>query len=144
MHYTNELIFERPDALTDRTAHIFAAGAAGPSPFTIVITKSAVEAADTLAIMMDRIEEALAASLEDYRRTAREDGEVAGQPAVLLRFQWMQNGNPLYQKQAAFIADTASGRTLIQVAATATGEATAEQAASFDRMIATMTLRPAD
>lgn len=141
MHYTNELIFERPPGLVDRTAHVLAAGEGGPTPFTIVISKSSLDPFDTLATMVDRIEAELSRSLEAFRLTARKDDVVAGQPAVLLQFQWVQNGVQLFQKQAAFIAPLAEGPTLMQVAATATAEAAPDHAAGFSAMLASLRLR---
>lgn len=146
-YHTNELSFERPDWLVDRTHHMFAVegsrGGAGPSPFNVVLSRSPLED-ETLDEVADRILSELAAALDGFEPGPREAATIAGEPARILQFQWTQNGQRLFQRQAVVIRDGPDGRVLHQVAATASGDARQRHVAGFDAVLASLRFRGAD
>lgn len=142
-HQTNELSFERPEWLLDRTHHLFTVEPEGPSPFSVVVSKTAIED-ETLDEMLDRIIADLGRLLEDFTLTSRRPDKVGGEDAVILQFEWTQAGQRLFQRQAAVIHEGPTGRLLHQLAATATSEARPRHVAGFSDLLATLQFRGAD
>lgn len=143
-YFTNALSFDCPAGLHDRTHHILTVTEDGPSPFTIVVSRNRVDSAETLAEVVDRVVGELPRALEAFHLLSRGPGIVARQEAELLEFRWQQAGQALFQRQAALILDGAEGRHLIQVAATASDAAPAEDMAMLDTVLASMALRGQD
>lgn len=139
-HHTNELSFERPDWLIDRTHHMFAVSTDGPSPFNIVLSRTPL-GAETLDEMVDRILKELAARLDGFAPGTRETATVAGVPARVLVFQWDQGGQRLYQRQAVLVREGPGGRALHQIAATASGDARQAHVAGFADLLASLRFR---
>ena len=139
-HHTNELSFEGPDWLIDRTHHMFAVAPHGPSPFNIVLSHSPIEdeSRDEIA---DRILRELATALDDFTPGTREMATVAGGPALVLQFQWNQGGQHLYQRQAVLVREEQGTRTLHQIAATASGDARQRHVAGFTERVASLRFR---
>ena len=138
--FTNELSFDRPPGLFDRTHHIFTVAEDGPSPFTVVISKTRV-ANELLEEMADRIVVELSRTLDDFALASRGPAVVGGRNGTVLQFEWKQAGETLRQKQVAMIHEAADGRFLLQITATATGAATAEQLAMLDTVLASAQFR---
>ncbi len=139
-HHTNEISFERPDWLLDRTNHLFTVAADGPSPFNVVLSHTPIEE-ETLDEMTDRILRDLEAALDDFAAGTSEEAVVAGERARILQFEWQQNGRRLYQRQAIVIQQRADGRILHQIAATASEDARQRHVAGFAGMLATVRFR---
>lgn len=139
-HHTNELSFDRPDWLLDRTHHLFALSEQGPSPFNIVLSRTPV-GNETLDEIADRIARELAATLDDFTAGARESTTVAGRPALISQCEWTQTGQRLYQRQAALIQETPEGRTLHQITATASRDAQQRHTAAFGTLLASLHFR---
>jgi hypothetical protein len=142
-HQTNELSFDRPDWLLDRTHHMFAVSAQGASPFNVVMSRSAIED-ETLDEMADRILRDLGQALDAFAAGPRETATVAGVPARILQFQWKQNGQRLYQRQAVLVKEGPNGRTLHQIAATASEDARQRHVAGFNDILASLRFRGAE
>jgi len=47
-YHTNELSFDLPEAIKDKTHHIFSLTDAGPSPFNLVISRHPIGDEETL------------------------------------------------------------------------------------------------
>lgn len=139
-HHTNEVSFERPDWLLDRTNHLFTVATDGPSPFNVVLSHTPIED-ETLDEVTDRILRDLKAALDDFTARPPEEATVAGEHARILQFQWQQNGKRLYQRQAIVIQQRAGGRILHQIAATASEDARQRHVAGFAEMLATVRFR---
>lgn len=139
-HHTNDLSFERPDWLVDRTHHLLSVSEEGPSAFNIVLSRTPVER-ETLDEIADRIATELAATIEGFVAGPRQNATVAGRPALILQCEWTQNGQHLYQRQAVLIADTPEGRVLHQITATASGDAKQRHTAAFPAVLASLRLR---
>jgi hypothetical protein len=139
-HHTNEVSFERPDWLLDRTNHLFTVAADGPSPFNLVLSHTLIED-ETLDEVTDRILRDLKAVLDDFVVGTPEEAMVAGEHARILQFQWQQNGRQLYQRQAIVIQQRSDGRILHQIAATASEDARQRHVAGFAEMLTTIRFR---
>ena len=75
---------------------------------------------------------------------SREVATVGGETAAILQFRWLQNGQQLFQRQAALVHDGVGGRALYQLAATATGDARPRHVAAFAELISTLRFRGTD
>jgi hypothetical protein len=139
-HHTNELSFERPDWLIDRTHHMFAVAPHGPSPFNVVVSHSPI-ANESLDEIVDRILSELGSTLDGFAPGTREATTVAGMPATVVQFQWNQGGQRLYQRQAVLIREKEGTRMLHQIAATASGGAQQRHVMGFAEMLATLRFR---
>lgn len=139
-HYTNELIFDRPDWLIDRTYHMFAATAQGQSPFNIVLSRTSIED-ETLDQLADRIVRDLAAALDNFIVGPRQAVTIADRPALILQSQWTQNGLPLYQRQAMLVREGPGGRVLHQITGTASEDARQHHLAAFGDLLASLRFR---
>lgn len=139
-HHTNELSFERPDWLVDRTHHIFGVAVEGPSPFNIVVSHTPIED-ETLDEMADRVIRELGTTLDAFAAGPRQPVTIADRSALIIQFDWTQNGQRLYQRQAMVIQEGPAGRVLHQIAATASGDARQRHVAAFADVIATLRFR---
>ena len=139
-HQTNELSFERPEWLLDQTHHLFTVTPQGPSPFNVVLSRSAIDD-ETLDEVTDRIVRDLGSVLEGFAAKSREALVVGGEPARILQFEWLQNGQRLYQRQAVVVRDGPEGRVLHQIAATASEDARQRHVAGFAQLLASLEFR---
>lgn len=139
-HQTNELSFERPEWLLDRTNHIFAVTAEGPSPFNIVMSRTSIED-ETLDQMTERVLRELGTTLEAFDARSPQITTVASRQAMLIEFDWLQNGQRLYQRQALLIEERPEGRVLHQIAATASADARQGHVAGFNALLTTLRFR---
>lgn len=139
-HHTNDLSFERPEWLIDRTHHMFAIATQGASPFNIVVSRTPIED-ETLAEMADRIVRDLGATLDAFAVGPRQSATIADRPAIIIQFDWTQNGQRLYQRQALLVNEGPTGRALHQVAATANGDARQRHIVAFSDLITTLRFR---
>jgi hypothetical protein len=142
---TNELSFDLPPGLKDKTHHVFTITDSGPSPFTVVISHSPIEPEDTLEAIAKRLVLELGRSLQQFRSIRQpEPIEVAGQTGCLLEYSWVQQGVKMQQKQVCLLHETLEKRQLIQIAATSTDQGNQGLAWThrFEQIVATVQLRP--
>jgi len=145
--YTNEISFVRPEALKDKTFHVFSYVDEGPSPLSVVIGRSHVGADANLEILTQQLLDDVNKSLShlhwiDYPAPA----EVAGVEARRLEYTWRQQGKIVNQIQFLFIAEDEYGlRLLMQITATGNDPKgmSLEERALFDSIIESVQFRSA-
>jgi hypothetical protein len=142
VYYTNELSLELPTGLKDKTHHIFALTDEGPSAFNIVIARNPVTQEETPESYGDRMVTELARALPDYRLMERAQILVDHEPALRLRYRWLNQGVWMNQTQVSvFHTVSPELRQVIQITATTTNDRSAEWDRVFDDVIASTRLR---
>ncbi|MDD3294758.1 MAG: DcrB-related protein [Geobacteraceae bacterium] len=141
-HYTNELIFDLPESLIDKTHHIFTLTEEGPSEFNLVINHHEIEQDESLQNYGSKLTAEMETSLPRYQLHASGDMKVAGQDALWPIYSWVQNNQKLHQAQVNFFLDKEQGkRQVIQITATTLGGFTDEWKQTFETFLSSVKLR---
>jgi len=141
-HYTNELVFDLPEPLTDMTHHIFSLTEEGPSEFNVVITHNKIEQEETLQSFGKKLVTEMKKILPHYQLYSSGSMTVAGQEALWLVYRWIQHGQKLYQAQVSFFQDKEPGqRQIIRITATSIGKFSDEWKQTFEAFLASIKLR---
>jgi hypothetical protein len=144
-HITNELTFDLPDVLKDKTHHIFSVTDEGPSAFSVVISKSAVGDEETLQSYGERLAAELKRSLPRFESISARAILISDQPAWGLEYRWLNQGQWLHQRQANLFHVPESGRKqMIQITATVAGQFTDEWKRVFATLLGSIRMRPPD
>jgi hypothetical protein len=144
LHYTNELVFDLPEPLIDKTHHIFTLTEEGPSEFNLVINHHAIEQDESLQSYGSKLSAEMEKSLPQYQLQSSGDMKVADQDALWLIYSWVQHNQKLHQAQANFFLDKGPGkRQLIQITATTLGGFTDEWKRTFETFLASVKPRQA-
>lgn len=119
-YHTNEMSFDRPAVLKDKSLHMLTLNESGPSPFSLMITRGSIDEEETLSRAAFRIAEECEKVMHDPTiiepATACQIGEV---DAMKMSYKWHQNGMLLHQKHYLVIRnDEYNQRLLIQFTAT--------------------------
>jgi len=103
-YHTNELSFVRPQGFKDKTFHVFTLTDIGPSPLSVVIGRSAIEANADLETVAQKLLDELSKSLShlDWIEPLH-PVKIAGIDARQVEFKWRQQGNPIHQLQLIFL-----------------------------------------
>lgn len=141
-HYTNELIFDLPEPLIDKTHHIFSLEEEGPSEFNLVINHHAIEQDESPQGYGSRLMAEMEKSLPRYQLHASGSMKIADQDALWLIYSWVQNNQKLHQAQANFFLDKGPGkRQVIQITATTLGKFSDEWKQTFETFLSSIKLR---
>lgn len=145
LYHTNELIFDLPDALKDKTHHIFSLTDDGPSEFNLVISRNPIGNDDTLHSYGARLQTELAKALPRFELIASGIILVADAHCWGLEYRWLNQGQWLHQRQASLFHRTAPGcRQVVQITATVLGEFTEHWREVFETMLGSIRLRQSD
>lgn len=145
LYHMNELIFELPDVLKDKTHHIFSLTDDGPSDFNLVISRNAIGSEETLQSYGTRLQAELAKALPRFEAIWSGTLLVADAPCWGLDYRWLNQGQWLHQRQASLFHEIGPDRRqVMQITATVRGEFTAHWRAVFDTMLGSMRLRQSD
>ncbi|AAZ33694.1 DcrB-related protein [Pseudomonas savastanoi pv. phaseolicola] len=143
--HTNELSFIRPQGFKDKTFHVFTLTDIGPSPLSVVIGRTPVEADSDLETMSQMLLEDLKKALSHLEWVeALCPAEVAGVEARRVEFKWRQQGLPVHQLQLIFLHKDEQGHPLLmQITATSNHPSgmTPEERTTFYSVIETLQLR---
>lgn len=145
IYRTNELSLDLPRQLKDKSLHIFTAVDDGPSPFSLVISRTPVAATETLASFGRRLLGELSRALADFQLLRNEPTTVDKEPALLLEYLWTNQGAPMRQCQVSLLHTRAPGAVqAVQITATMAVPTDESWTALFDGMLASIALhRPA-
>lgn len=142
-HKLNELSFELPTALNDKTIHVFALTDDGPNEFNLVISRAKVGIDDTLEEFADRLTAELKRALPKFQLKQRQEARIDDSPAIELLYSWNNQGVPMQQRQTVALVQSASSEEpeVLMVAATCTNAFNDHWHATYDAMLASMKLR---
>ncbi|MND32136.1 hypothetical protein D3C76_276510 [compost metagenome] len=143
--FTNEISFLRPQALKDKTFHVFSYTDSGPSPLSIVIGRSQVGTESDIEVLSQQLLDDISKSLPhlqwlDYPTPV----EIAWVNARRLEYKWRQEGRPVHQIQFIFVAEDECGlHLLLQITATSNSlrGMPVEERCLFDSIVESVQLR---
>lgn len=144
-YHTNELSFVRPQGFKDKTFHVFTLTDIGPSPLSVVIGRTPIEADQGLEAMAQQLLEDLKKGLSHLEWIEPLcPAQVAGVEARRVEFKWRQQGQPVHQLQLLFLhEDEHQQPILLQVTGTsnATSGMTEQERTAFYSLVDTLELR---
>jgi hypothetical protein len=142
---TNELSFIRPASFKDKTFHVFTLTDIGPSPFSLVVGRSVVEANVDLETVAQQLLAEVSKSLSHLEWVQPLfPTQVAGVDARQVEFQWRQQGKPVHQLQLIFLHRDEHGQPLLmQITGTSNGASgmTDAERVAFMAIVETLELR---
>lgn len=142
-YHTNELMFELPANLKDKTHHIFSLTDEGPSPFSLVISRHPIGEEETLESYGQRLASELGQSLPRFELIGSRLIFVAGRSSWGLEYRWLNQGQWLHQRQAILFHQVKAGERLaVQVTATVAGEFSERWKQAFTAILGSIQLRP--
>jgi len=138
----NEFSFQMPEGLKDKTNHIFALTDDGPSEFNIVVSRSPIDARETMGSYRFRLKQELSRALAGFNLLSEREITLDGSPALELRFQWFLQGRPMHQTQVSFFQQIEDDpRLVVQIAGTVDGAQPGRWEEPFQKMLSTVVLR---
>jgi len=144
-YLTNELSFVRPQALRDKTFHVFTLTESAPSPFSLVLGRSLAGQDASLESLAQKLLGEMEKTLSHLQWVEPVTSiEVAGLDARRVAFSWRQQGQPVHQIQVMFLHKDEHGQRLL-MQFTATSNHTAgmkeEERSAFAEIINSLELR---
>lgn len=133
-----------PAGFEDRTVNMFVLGASVPAPLSITISRDTLLPDEALQAYVDRQVKMLTSKLRGYTRMGNKAvslSTTAPIPGIQIDAYYMNQGRPLYQRQAAFIISP--GRALI-FSTTAQADFSPQQNQDWDNLLASFTPRNPD
>ncbi|AXM94861.1 DcrB-related protein [Pseudomonas plecoglossicida] len=130
-----------PPGFEDRTVNMFVLGASVPAPLSITISRDTLLPDETLQAYVERQIKMLTSKLRGYSRMGNKAvalSTTAPIPGIQIDAYYLNQGRPLYQRQAAFIVSP--GRALI-FSTTAQADFSAQQNQDWDNLLASFTPR---
>jgi hypothetical protein len=143
-HELNELSFELPQTLHDKTMHVFALTDDGPNEFNVVVSRAKITKEDDLAEFADRLSDELKRALPKFQLKRRQEARVDQSPAIELYYAWTNNGIAMQQRQAIVFVQSASDASepeALLIAATCAKNFNEHWHATFDSILASTRLR---
>ncbi|WDY60288.1 DUF1795 domain-containing protein [Pseudomonas sp. PSKL.D1] len=130
-----------PEGFEDRTVNMFVLGASVPAPLSITISRDTLLPGEALQAYVERQIKMLTSKLRGYTRLGSKAVALcASAPIAGIQNDayYVNQGRPLYQRQAAFIISP--GRALI-FSTTAQADFSAQQNQDWDNLLASFTPR---
>jgi len=130
-----------PAGFEDRTVNMFVLGASVPAPLSITISRDTLLPDEALQAYVERQIKMLTSKLRGYTRLGNKAVSLSATapiPGIQIDAYYLNQGRPLYQRQAAFIISP--GRALI-FSTTAQADFSAQQNQDWDNLLASFTPR---
>ncbi|MFQ6575867.1 DcrB-related protein [Pseudomonas sp. UM16] len=130
-----------PEGFEDRTVNMFVLGASIPAPLSITISRDTLLPGELLQAYVDRQVKMLTSKLRGYTRMGSKDVRLSSSAPVeglQIDAYYMNQGRPLYQRQAAFLLTPE--RALI-FSTTAQADFSPQQNQDWDNLLASFTPR---
>ncbi|MCX7111602.1 MAG: DcrB-related protein [Candidatus Methylumidiphilus sp.] len=144
-YYTNELIFDLPEGLKDKTYHIFSISEDGPSEFNLVISRNPISNEETLESYGRRLKTEMEKALPNFKSHGCGIILVAGMPCWGLEYSWQNQAQWLHQRQVNLFHEVKSGqRQVLQITATVVGEFTQHWKDTFASVLGSLRMRPVE
>jgi len=145
IYHANDLIFELPAGLKDKTHHVFTVTDEGPSPFNIVISRAMVDPSETIQSYGARLIADLQRSLPRFSLTSYQEVKVDGSLALRIEYSWNRENISMRQVQfSIFPAVNSVTRKVIQITGTSSGPLSGNWDAAFTTLIATIRLQSSE
>ena len=139
---TNELEFDLPEVLEDKTHHIFSLPGDGPSAFSLVISRSPVGPEENPQSYGERLTAELERSLPQFSLLNQRPGLIGEHSCWAIDHRWKNQGQWLHQRQANIFYKSVSGKPMVvQLTTTVTGDFTEEWSATFLEILQSIQFR---
>ena len=99
---TNEMTFDLPQGLKDKSLNVFALTDEGPSEFSFVISRVPIHQDQTLADYTSLLIAEMQTKMPSFALLNRSERKVAGEPATYLEFVWKAEDGMMHQRQVIF------------------------------------------
>jgi hypothetical protein len=133
---TNELSFDLPSGLKDRSINIFSLKDEGPSEFSLVISRVPLHEGQTVADYTSLQLKEMQAKMPAFVLLERSAKQVSGEAAEFVEFTWKAEAGTMHQRQVSFATP---GRGLVLVfTGTCMERFTPEWAKAFDAAVASV------
>ena len=99
---TNELDFELPQGLKDKSMNIFTLHDDGPSEFSMVISRVPLREGQTLADYTALQVQEMQKKMPAFSLLRQSQTQVDGEPAAFLEFAWRAEAGIMHQRQVSF------------------------------------------
>ncbi|MDQ1920064.1 DcrB-related protein [Massilia pseudoviolaceinigra] len=142
-YHANDLSFDLPTALRDKTMHMFTLSDQGASEFSLVISHADTQPEEELDDFSSRLVQEMGRALPKFQLRHSKETLLDGGPAIDLAYSWRKDGIFMHQRQViALMRGTAPGSTqAIMIAATCLASFGDDWNATFDRLLASVRLR---
>lgn len=103
VYQTNECVFPVDDAFQDRTINVLSLKEDGPSEFSLVVSRDALEVGDTLEGYVARQMQVLGSRTMDLKVHGQQKINVDKQQAIQTDFSWKIPEGVMFQRQVAVL-----------------------------------------
>jgi hypothetical protein len=104
IYHANEFQFHLPDALKDKTVHIFSLTDDGPSEFSLIVARDALRTGEDLGSYVLRQRELFGRNLPGFQHLADAEVTLDGRGAIQSDHTWRTPDGKMYQRQIAVIS----------------------------------------
>lgn len=136
-YHMQEMELMLPSELVDQTVNVFVITPDGPSDYTVVINRAALEEGGTLERYVDEQVTTLRKSVARFDLRLRETIEVGGREAISLESQWAQDNVPIEQRQVV----VGLGGRVLMLTLTAKGRIRPKWWRAFEEMLESISFR---
>lgn len=127
----NEGSLELPEGYVDQTLNVFPNSSAVPADFSVVVSRDAPLAGESLQAYFERQMKQLPNSLPGLKVLRRGEMTVGGRPAMEVEYTWVSKGMKMHQRQATLMV----GGRVLNVTASALDNSFQKFAAQFDDIL---------
>lgn len=142
-YHTNDLSFDLPARLKDKTMHMFTLSDQGASEFSLVLSHAATLPEEELDDFSARLIQEMGRALPKFQLRHSRESLLDGAPAIDLAYSWRKDAIFMHQRQVITLAEgMAPGSTqAIMIAATCLGSFGDEWNQTFERLLASVRLQ---
>jgi hypothetical protein len=143
IYNANNISFELPEFLKDKSVFMFSIVDDGPSDFNLVITRAPLNGNDDLNTYTARQVVELSSKLTSFKVLRQQDILVKETPAMFLDYTWASNIGPVQQYQVSFAATNPLGkvREVVMFTATCKGQFTPQWNETFRNVISSLKIQ---
>ncbi|CUI07028.1 DcrB-related protein [Massilia antarctica] len=143
LYHANDLIFELPARLKDKTMHMFTLSDDGASEFSMVVSHAETQPGEALEEFGARLIQEMMRALPKFQLRHNLDAVLDNAAALDLAYSWRRDGIFMHQRQVIALTqgDSPGSTRAILIAATCLSAFSDEWSAAFDRVLASVKLR---
>lgn len=143
VYHANEFLFQLPDALKDKTVHIFSLTDDGPSEFSLVIARDTLQKGEDLGRYVVRQRELFSRNLPGFEHVSEASRTIDGRKALQTDHVWRTPNGRMHQRQVAVISpdSPADAPRALLITATCKDRLDAKWEAVLEETLATLRFR---
>jgi hypothetical protein len=143
LYHTNDLSFDLPARLKDKTMHMFTLNDQGPSEFSMVLSHADTLPEEELDDFSARLIQEMGRALPKFQLRHSKESLLDGGAAIDLAYSWRKDGIFMHQRQVITLTQGVApdSTRAVMIAATCLGSFGDEWNQTFDRLLASVRLR---